>query len=254
MASRVLKLYQPEEGYCYTSDTLFLYHFIHSLLKPPSPPLLPLLKPKNILDIGCGCGILGLLCARDFPNIQVDLLEKEEVNAKIAKINAKRFKNTQVIHTDLFDYSPKIRYDLIVSNPPFYRMQAMSAKNVYLQNAKSSQSMPPLTLARHLTHLLSQEGKIILCYDAREIFSLLEAFKQHKIHPLALRFIHALSHKEAKIALLYAKRGGGNSMLKILPPLLVQEKDQITTQTKEVYDLCNTHSIKVKIQNLIELS
>ena len=47
-------LYQPESGYCYNSDSLFLYDFVNKL------------NPKgDMLDVGAGCGIVGLLCARD---------------------------------------------------------------------------------------------------------------------------------------------------------------------------------------------
>ena len=49
-------LYQPESGYCYNSDSMFLYDFVSSF------------KPKGeVLDVGAGCGIVGLLVARDNP-------------------------------------------------------------------------------------------------------------------------------------------------------------------------------------------
>ena len=47
-------LYQPESGYCYNSDSVFLSDFIISF------------KPRGrMLDVGAGCGIVGLLVARD---------------------------------------------------------------------------------------------------------------------------------------------------------------------------------------------
>ena len=53
-------LYQPLNGYCYNSDTHFLFNFICKNLE----------KYKNIsgelLDIGSGSGILGLLVAKKF--------------------------------------------------------------------------------------------------------------------------------------------------------------------------------------------
>ena len=60
-------LYQPTNGYCYNSDTHFLYNFIVENLK----------KYKNIkgelLDIGSGSGILGLLVAKNFEKIKLIL-------------------------------------------------------------------------------------------------------------------------------------------------------------------------------------
>ena len=48
-----LELYQLENGYRYNSDTLFLYDFIADKIRGES------------LAVGCGCGVLGLLVARD---------------------------------------------------------------------------------------------------------------------------------------------------------------------------------------------
>ena len=42
-------LYQPQEGYCYNSDSIFLYDFISSF------------NPRGrMLDVGAGCGVVGL--------------------------------------------------------------------------------------------------------------------------------------------------------------------------------------------------
>ena len=70
-------LYQPESGYCYNSDSLFLYDFINKL------------NPKgSMLDVGAGCGIVGLLCARDNEKIKLDAIEKQELFLNYAKKNA----------------------------------------------------------------------------------------------------------------------------------------------------------------------
>ena len=59
-------LYQPDEGYCYNSDSIFLYGFISRF------------EPKGkTLDVGAGCGIVGLLVARDFPAVTLEAVEKQ---------------------------------------------------------------------------------------------------------------------------------------------------------------------------------
>ena len=71
--------YQNKDGYCYNSDTKFLYNFI-SLFKPKG----------ELLDIGSGCGILGQLLARDFKFklTQIDIQEKNFfLTSKNASLN-----------------------------------------------------------------------------------------------------------------------------------------------------------------------
>ncbi|MDX9961718.1 MAG: methyltransferase [Aliarcobacter sp.] len=60
-------------GYCYNSDTHFLYNFICENLK----------KFKNtkgeLLDIGSGSGILGLLLKKDYEKIFLNQCEIKEM-------------------------------------------------------------------------------------------------------------------------------------------------------------------------------
>ena len=47
-------IYQLKDGYRYNSDTIMLYNFIFDI------------SPKgDILEVGAGCGVLGLLLKRD---------------------------------------------------------------------------------------------------------------------------------------------------------------------------------------------
>ncbi|MCB9334518.1 MAG: methyltransferase, partial [Flavobacteriales bacterium] len=66
-------LYQPINGYCYNSDTHFLFDFICENFK----------KYKNIkgeiLDIGSGSGILGLLVANEFDKLSLNQCEIQEM-------------------------------------------------------------------------------------------------------------------------------------------------------------------------------
>lgn len=76
-------VYQPKNGYCYNSDSMFLFEFAASFLRKKSAKIN---KKMRILDIGAGCGILGLLCAREF-GADVVFVEKNEVQAKFCAHN-----------------------------------------------------------------------------------------------------------------------------------------------------------------------
>ena len=68
-------LYQPSNGYRYNSDSIFLYDFISSL------------NPKGeLLDVGCGVGIISLLISRDF-NTNISIIDKQEMMIKYALHN-----------------------------------------------------------------------------------------------------------------------------------------------------------------------
>jgi len=83
-------------------------------------------SPYSILDIGTGTGVIALMLAQRFANARVDAVEIDNVAAKTATAN---FANSvfndrlTVFPTDIqtfFDEHTDNKYDLIVSNPPFF--------------------------------------------------------------------------------------------------------------------------------------
>src|SRR6185312_5079329 len=82
--------------------------------------------PVKILDIGTGTGVIALMLAQKFIDAKIDAVEIDENAAQTAAVN---FKNSPfadrltLYHLGFeryFDQFPERKYDLIVSNPPFY--------------------------------------------------------------------------------------------------------------------------------------
>ena len=244
MASKLLRLYQCEDGYCYNSDSLFLYDFARDFIQN--------MRAKTILDIGAGSGILGLLCARDFQSF-VSLVEKDRDYAFLARKNAKSFGDlVEVVCGDIFEFRPARCYDVIISNPPFYRKEILDSQNQKINLARNERFMPLQTLCAHIKRLLSPKGRFIFCYDAKEIHRVLGILQDSKLNAQTLRFVHPRLDKPASLALIEAKINAKGS-LKILPPLfthLSKQQTDITKEVKRIYELCNTYSIKVKSTDL----
>ena len=81
-------------------------------------------KPKTILDIGSGTGLIALMLAQRTASSIIKAIEIEEDAAAEAAAN---FKDSpwsdrlELIHADILNYTQKSieTFDLIVSNPPF---------------------------------------------------------------------------------------------------------------------------------------
>lgn len=78
-------------------------------------------NPMRILDVGSGTGVIALMLAQRFHNALVDAIDIDEVayirtqeNFKLSKFSDRMF----AFHGD-FEMGQG-KYDLIVSNPPFY--------------------------------------------------------------------------------------------------------------------------------------
>lgn len=83
-------------------------------------------EPKTILDIGTGTGVIALMLAQRFPHAKINAVEIDETAAATACRNfgssafADRMEVYPMAFETFFYKYPDKRYDLIVSNPPFF--------------------------------------------------------------------------------------------------------------------------------------
>lgn len=80
-------------------------------------------KKLNILDIGTGSGVIAIKLKKEFPDARVDATEISEKAIKVANKNIKNHQvEVNVYHADTFPDN-KIKYDVIVSNPPYIKFK-----------------------------------------------------------------------------------------------------------------------------------
>ncbi|MDB5020448.1 MAG: tRNA1(Val) ((37)-N6)-methyltransferase [Pedobacter sp.] len=80
-------------------------------------------SPKYILDIGTGTGVIALMLAQRYENARVEAVEIDSSAANRAELNFKSspFAERLFIHcADISKYNSSHRYDLILSNPPYF--------------------------------------------------------------------------------------------------------------------------------------
>jgi ribosomal protein L3 glutamine methyltransferase len=88
--------------------------------------IIPLLaagpEPRRIADVCTGSGCLAILLARRFAGATVDAIDLSADALAVAKINVGRHRlarRVRLWRSDVFAAVPAVKYDLIVSNPPY---------------------------------------------------------------------------------------------------------------------------------------
>ncbi len=235
-------LYQPQNGYCYNSDTHFLFNFICQNLK----------QYKNIkgelLDIGSGSGVLGLLVARDFNKLNLNQIEIQEEfqflsqkNSEINKIENNLFKG------DFLDYTFKKQFDYIVSNPPFYPSCVVQSENKNKKIARYNDNLPLKNFITKASKLLTSKGQFFFCYDVKLLSEIIKYCSEVKLNIESLQFLHPKQTKESTLVMVAARKSS-KSLLKILPPaVMFSENGNFNEATNKIYKKCSTHSIKCEV-------
>ena len=228
-------LYQEENGYLFNSDSHFLYDFITKF------------NPKGeLLDIGCGCGILGLLTARDFP-VTLTSIDKQEKNSFITSKNAQiNNLNSHVIKENFITHNFNKEFDFIISNPPYYHDGVSKSENKSLHISRYNTHLPIETFIQKVKKLLKNRGHFIFCYDSSSLSELMSCLKDAKLQIEDIRFVHGTALKPSSLVLIHARKGS-KAKLKVHPPLINMENKEPTKEVKTIYQKTRTYSIKCTI-------
>lgn len=74
----------------------------------------------TLLDVGCGCGAVGIAAARLKPRLKVTMIDINPVAVRLTRgnIEANGLENAEAIESDLYSKLGNRCFDTIVSNPP----------------------------------------------------------------------------------------------------------------------------------------
>ena len=228
-------LYQEESGYLFNSDSHFLYSFISKF------------NPKGeLLDVGSGCGILGLLTKRDFPVslTQIDIQEHNiflsSKNAQINNLASNTIKDNFLTHN--FDTG----FDFIISNPPYYHDGVSKSKNEILHLSRYNMHLPIDAFVKKVSKILKNRAHFIFCYDTSLICELMINLKEVKMQVEDLQFVYGTGEKNSSLVLIHARKNS-KSKTKVHPPLINMKNDEPTKEVKSIYQKTRTYSIKCKV-------
>jgi len=143
-------------------------------------------NPTRILDIGTGSGLLSLMLAQKYP-CAIDAVEIDNNSARQALENFQNspWKGQIALHHDSiqrFKEKNVYKYDLIVSNPPFFSNHLKSPdskRNMALHNDELSFQ----ELAEIASGLLSENGLLYILLPAYESELLNEEALKNSLYP-----------------------------------------------------------------------
>ena len=166
----------------------------------------------RVVDLGCGAGLLLLLCARRQEGLTLTGVEADPAAAGEARENlAANGLAGEILQCDLRAMEPGRRADLVISNPPWYpagsgreggpgRMEGCTLSELCAAGAK----------------LLDHRGRFALVHEAGRITDILCALREAGLEPKRLQLCRH-SPDRPPYALLTEAVKGGRPGLTVLP-------------------------------------
>jgi tRNA1(Val) A37 N6-methylase TrmN6 len=197
----------------------------------------------SVLEVGGGCGILGLLIKRDFPKIELTIIEKQKIMSEfIIKNLAVNNLSANIINDDFLEFEFENRFDFVISNPPFYQ-GTLKSENEIIKTARYEEFLPMRKFFEKVNKVLSERGEFIFCYDAKRIDDIISNMPK-PLKVVDIRFMYPRITKNATLVMIRAKRHA-KSMITIHPPLIGFEGVNYSDEASEIYKKANTKSIKI---------
>jgi tRNA1Val (adenine37-N6)-methyltransferase len=126
---------------------------------------------KMILDIGTGSGVIALMLAqRTDDDVQIDALEIEQADASQAKENILRSPwagKVSVFEKSLQEFELSKRYDLIVSNPPYFA-NSLLPPSTHRRRTRHTEHLTFAELITHSLRLLNSNGTLAVIIPVQE--------------------------------------------------------------------------------------
>lgn len=210
-----IDLCQEENIFTVTSDSITLVDFIN--IKKDD---------QKIIDFGSGIGTIPLLLSTK-TNRQIIGFEIQE---KLVELSNKTIKENQlenqikIIHDKIQNsdkYFPPNSISLIVSNPPYFKLEEKSLKNPSPAKAIARHELEITfeELVESVNKLLKNEGRFLFIHRTERFFELVETLKKYNLEPKRVQFVHPKRMRNATVFLLEAVKNGRPG-LKILPPII----------------------------------
>ena len=122
---------------------------------------------QTILDIGTGSGLIALMLAQR-SNATITAIDIDESAYIQAGVNFKESPfndRLNVYHSSIQQFSAPTKYDLIVSNPPYFS-NSLQSPDASRTHARHTDSLPLSDLIKYSQLLLSPKGKLSLILPA----------------------------------------------------------------------------------------
>lgn len=163
-------------------------------------------EAKTALDIGTGTGLISLMLAQRSEGLSsIDAIDIDEgaILQTVENVERTSFENVKAVHSSLQEYviGCDKRYDLIVSNPPYFS-SSLHSPNGQRTLARHTDSLPMAEFMNASARLLSANGYLSLVFPYTEKDLLIELAQDAGLFVSRITNVYPMPHLQAKRVLL----------------------------------------------------
>jgi len=189
-------------------------------------------KIKNLLDIGTGTGLLSLMYSQKNSNCTIDAIEINEEAYEQAKENVAASPFAEQVHVmkgDVRTFLLDKKYDLIISNPPFYENELKSEKeNKNIAHHGEELSLHELFVA--IKKNLTDDGGFFVLLPYKRYNEIRDILSEFNLSLSELTFIRQSTKHDYFRIILQGRSGSGDVETEMNEISICDEQQQYTSE------------------------
>lgn len=216
-----LKIVQNPEWFSFSLDSVLLPNFV-TLNK----------DVKNILDLGTGNApipmILSTLTEKATiygVEIQKDVFEMAQESIKINSLQSRiKLINNDMKRLDQY-FEPNF-FDVIVSNPPYFKLEELSKKNTdeHKTIARHEEKITLSELIQIAKKYLKNNGVFAMVHRTDRLIEIIEEMRKNNIEPKKIQLIYPKVNTNSNMVLIEGKKNGNPGLI-IKEPLFIHNDE-----------------------------
>ena len=210
-----LKIIQNSKCFCFGIDAVLLANFAQAA------------DGETVADLGTGTGIIPILmagktCASMITGIEIqdDMVEMARRSVALNRLEHR----IEILSGDIRNL-PSIfknkRYDAVTVNPPYMipgRGLVNPEEAIAIARHELKCSLSDILAAAAI--ILKPGGRFYMVHRPERLADIMCEMRNHKVEPKLMRMVHPSAGRSPNLVLVHGVKGG-NSFLKVMPPLYV---------------------------------
>lgn len=229
-----LKIVQDDDFFRFSLDSVLLPNFA-TITK----------KTKKILDLGTGNAPIPMILStkvKDDTELYGIELQEKIFNLAIESLQINNLNNRiKLINDDmknLHNYFDMNSFDLILSNPPYFKLFENSTTNDIIEKtiARHEKAITLNQIIEIAKLYLKNGGTFAMVHRTDRMIEILELLKKNRLEPKKLQLIYPKENSESNLMLIEARKNG-NPGLKVLAPIITHYNNgTYTDQIKKYFE------------------
>ena len=227
-----MKIVQDDDYFNFSLDSVLLPNFVTIRN-----------STEKILDLGTGNAPIPLIfsCLNENVHIYGVEIQKKVYDLAIESIKMNKLEDRITIINDdmknLDKYFDINSFDIIVSNPPYFKLNEESNVNENIEKtiARHELMINLDDIVRIANKYLKNNGVFAMVHRTDRLIEIIETMRKHNIEPKRIQLIYPKVGTESNMVLIEGRKNGKVG-LKVLPPLIAHEENgEYSKEVKKIF-------------------